>query len=1160
VGATDIVDDIASFSSRGPSPCDGAIKPDLSAPGASVRSALPNNSYGTLSGTSMATPHVTGAVAVLRSINDALSVEQLGAILSASATDLGNPGADNRFGAGRLDLRVAAEMARRGLDLPLVRPSATVGSASEASPAPGVITVSRSGSTSEPLEVHLAVAGTATPGADYVALPQTVTIPAGAQSTTLQVMPVDDNEVEANETVLVSVAADPAYIVSWPATASVILVSDEQFPDLSIAALTVPSVTGFGESISITETTINRGAGAAPPSVTRYVLSSNTTFDAADIGLGSHAVPALAPGASHAAATTLKIPATGLSVGSWYVLAIADAPGSVPESSETNNTSSRITRAGPDLDPLTLALPGATGPGGSYSASDSVKNAGGGPAAASVSEYYLSMNAVLDAGDALIGRRDVAALSAGATDVGNVVLTLPATWPTGIWYVIAVADAANAVGETIENNNTLTQTLRVGPDLDITAMSVPSRAEPGGSLTVTDTVRNQGGSPAPASVTQYYLSRNSTLDSGDTFIGSRSVAALDPGASDAGTATLLVPATTAAGSWYVIAQSDGPAQVPETSETNNAYAQSTLVGPDLDIVTLTVAAASDGVTLTITDTTKNAGVGRTVASVTRFLLSADAVLDASDRALGERAVAELAAGESSTATTSVTVPPGTAAGTWYVIARADDGNAVEETSETNNSAQASLRLGPDLAISALTGPAAMPAGQPVTLSETTTNQGVGIAPASLTRYFLSADSTFDAGDQALSARSVPQLGGGVSSPASVTLTIPADTATGTWYLIAVADQEQAVAESLETNNSRSLSFRLGPDLVLTKVSGPSSADAGQSISVNETVRNDGTGTAPASVTRFYLSTNGTWEPSDALLGSRNEPALPPGASSASSTALVLPAGLAVGAYSILLVADADANVDETSEKNNSYTLTVRIGPDLNVSTLTTPAFGAPGANLTITDTTRNLTATAAPASVTQYFLSTNTSVDAGDLYLGSRDVAAIPGGQSSSGSVTLPLPANVEPDTWYIVAKADGPGTIDEVSESNNSLARSIGIGPDLLVVSLTAPVSAAPGQAIGISETTRNQGAAPAEASVTRYFLSQNSSLDASDTLLDSRQVPALAAGTGSASGTVTLLLPAGLAPGTWYILADADAADAVTEAMEANNVASRSIKVISP
>lgn len=111
VGAVDKQDQLAPFSNRGPRVGDGAIKPDITAPGVGIVAALSKDSaypeyvpgYTQLSGTSMATPHVAGSAAILASEHPQWSAVQLKAALMASAKP--NP-ALNVFaqGAGRVDV------------------------------------------------------------------------------------------------------------------------------------------------------------------------------------------------------------------------------------------------------------------------------------------------------------------------------------------------------------------------------------------------------------------------------------------------------------------------------------------------------------------------------------------------------------------------------------------------------------------------------------------------------------------------------------------------------------------------------------------------------------------------------------------------------------------------------------------------------------------------------------------------------------------------------------------------------------------------------------------------------------------------------------------------------------------------------------------------
>ena len=104
---------ISSFSSLGPG-CNDQIKPEVVAPGTDVRSSVPGNSYSSFSGTSMASPHVTGSVAVLRQVDPNLDVDTIKDILLTTAVDLGPVGEENTFGMGIIDLEQAVIYASQG--------------------------------------------------------------------------------------------------------------------------------------------------------------------------------------------------------------------------------------------------------------------------------------------------------------------------------------------------------------------------------------------------------------------------------------------------------------------------------------------------------------------------------------------------------------------------------------------------------------------------------------------------------------------------------------------------------------------------------------------------------------------------------------------------------------------------------------------------------------------------------------------------------------------------------------------------------------------------------------------------------------------------------------------------------------------------------------
>ena len=125
---------IAPGSSRGPSACedDAATFPELVAPGVNVRSSDLFDYYGRFSGTSIASAHVSGTLALLLSVRPNATVLEQEAALIAGAVDLGAPAADDDYGAGRIDATAAH-----------ARITASVPSPPPASPAPPTLFLSR---------------------------------------------------------------------------------------------------------------------------------------------------------------------------------------------------------------------------------------------------------------------------------------------------------------------------------------------------------------------------------------------------------------------------------------------------------------------------------------------------------------------------------------------------------------------------------------------------------------------------------------------------------------------------------------------------------------------------------------------------------------------------------------------------------------------------------------------------------------------------------------------------------------------------------------------------------------------------------------------------------------------------------------------------------
>jgi len=228
VASTDSSGVRSSFSSYGSTV-------DIAAPGSSINSTYASSatSYATLSGTSMATPHVAGIAALLWAHLSAPSNALVRLRLETSPTRT-----VEMPDGGQIPLLDALAALKSTATLPVVTVTATDPDASEDGSEPGAFTLRRSGSTSKELAVSFTVGGSAASGTDYASIGTSITIPAGSDAAVVTLRPVDDGAIEGSETVILTVAAGISYTLGTPKAATVTIHDNDFPPVVTVAATT----------------------------------------------------------------------------------------------------------------------------------------------------------------------------------------------------------------------------------------------------------------------------------------------------------------------------------------------------------------------------------------------------------------------------------------------------------------------------------------------------------------------------------------------------------------------------------------------------------------------------------------------------------------------------------------------------------------------------------------------------------------------------------------------------------------------------------------------------------------------------------------------------------------------------------------------------------
>jgi len=739
-----------------------------------------------------------------------------------------------------------------------------------------------------------------------------------------------------------------------------------------------------------------------------------------------------------------------------------------------------------------------------------------------------------------------------------------------------------------------------GPaDLVVSSVSAPATGIPGKTITIPNAIQNNGDQLAAGPFhVDVYLSATSNTPGAGTLVGSRNVSALAAGAISSVPIVVTVPPGAPVGLYYVSVVVDGDNVVPESDESHNGRTAPTrveIIRPDLMMASVTgPARAVLGKTMTVGTTVKNLGRVAAGPFAVGIYLSTVSTPGSGQR-LALRSVTGLGPGASIPLTGPVTLPANLSAATYFLSAVADDGQTVAEaddaadgTNGSNNSAVALSQVQvvpflPDLEIVAVSAPAAMGVARPLTVSFTARNSGPAPVGAFRVRFFLAPVSPLPTPGDGLDVgfKALTGLAAGASMATTAVVNVPGTLSDNAYYLSAVADVDGEVTEITEgaAANGKVTATPIAvvrSDLRITRLEAsvpPATARAarGGTLAVrNVTVKNAAVspGFAGAFTLKFYLSDDALWDPSDVeLTPAPRSLGLGPGASWATAPTLAIPASVTTGSKFLIARADALGEIFEADEDNNTQAIPIEIGDfvDLQITAVSGPAAAATGRPMTASFTVRNAgTAPAGPFRVSVFLAPGVEPTPGAGTELGGKDIAGLAAGASLAGTVVAIVPADFVHGPASLSAVADPGNAIpelggnDSVTLNGRVAAKTINaVRPDLQIFRLTGPARAGRGGTIAVTTTVRNAALSPGMAppSSLKFYLSTDGVLLDVE-LPPARAIPALGPGATSTL-TTTLLIPATAPVGASFLIARADALDAVIESDESNNTAALPLEV---
>ncbi len=759
-------------------------------------------------------------------------------------------------------------------------------------------------------------------------------------------------------------------------------------PDLIVTQVSVPVSDSTGQPINISWTVKNIGSGDVITTsrqdrimisyIDDYYPDSVLLLDTYNQSIN------LASGDSIELSISVALPK--FVPGPYYIYVYTDFTDKIFEGPNENNNVTRsqtmIDIIRPDLIVSSISSPATGSSGQPVNIDWVVKNNGAGK---------LFMNTWIDRvmfstsqeyyPDSVLFIADVAnsgELLPGDSIVMNKIIQLP-NGVTGTFYMAVFTDFYNDI---FENNSELNN---VGisftpivvsegpwPDLQITGISHVDSATAGENIAFDFTVSNLGtwvAQNAGGWIDRIYISDN-PIWSAVTSTLLRTidhVLPLEVDSSYSISTNINIPNDLTTGYYYLFAYTDAGDSIFENTDNFNNVKQLAPIyvnqypPVDLAVIALTVpTAVYSGQATSITWTSKNQGQATTLTPFwyDQIFLSVDTLYNpGSDIYLAEyKKLGPLPPGSSYTTSLSITIPNGLS-GDYYFIMVTDKTNLNNDADFSNNAMVARDGFGdplvttitltppPDLQVSAFSGDTDGFSGQSVNVDWTVINNGVGptLVSSWADKFYLSTDFVVDASDIQLGTYiHTGALNPTNSYTANLNLNIPLS-AYGNYILIVKTDVNDAVYEHLNEGNNTEYYFItiiLPPpsDLIVSDISVPSSAIAGQTTTIGWTVKNIGLNPATGIMKDIlYISQDTTWDIDDVIFGTLNHYVSINPLDQVTDSITADLNNVSVGDYFVIAKTDILNNINESDNNNNSKVSTDTINVDVSELFLNTIA-------------------------------------------------------------------------------------------------------------------------------------------------------------------------------------------------------------------------------